>query len=221
MKIDLPRIFAIGDIHGEDEKLTRLLDRLPFNQARGDLLVFIGDYLNRGTHSSNVLSYLLALKSRIPNTVFLMGNHEYTLLTYAKTKEESLLNRLRHMQVEATLESYHHAPTRSLTDLSFLPQEHLTFLHTLLPFYQVDDYLFVHAGLVPGIPLQEHTVEMLVDGRSIYHETEEDRRVTVVFGHIPFEMPLVTRNAIGIDTGAAYGNMLTAVELPSLRFFHS
>jgi serine/threonine protein phosphatase 1 len=219
--IDTPRIFAIGDIHGEYEKLTQLIQRLPFDQTRKDTLVFIGDYINRGTQSSKVISFLIDLKIKIPNTVFLMGNHEYTLLTYAKTKEESLLSKLRHMKVEETLKSYQCQLTRKLSDLSFLPQDHYEFLTTLSPYYRVADYLFVHAGLVPGIRLEEHTVEMLVDGRSIFHETEENRWFTVVFGHIPFEMPLVTRHSIGIDTGATYGNLLTAIELPTLRFYHS
>ncbi|MFH2129033.1 MAG: metallophosphoesterase, partial [bacterium] len=99
------KIFAVGDIHGNFEKLSRLIPRLPFDRARGDTLVFMGDYINRGPQTADVIAYLIELKQRLTKVVFLMGNHEHTLLMYAKTGEEGLLQLLRHMKVEETLNS--------------------------------------------------------------------------------------------------------------------
>ncbi|NQU64982.1 MAG: metallophosphoesterase [SAR324 cluster bacterium] len=214
------KIFAVGDIHGEFEKLQCLLDRLPFDEER-DFLIFVGDYINRGPQSAEVISCLIDLKKRVRHMIALMGNHEYELLNYAKTGEESSLHRLRQMGVEETLKSYQDSSIRQLRDLAFLPETHKRFLTDLLPYYQSGEYTFVHAGVVPGKSLQENTLEHLVSVRSIFLNSEEDHGVTIVFGHTPFETPLVTPTKIGIDTGAAYGSMLTAVELPELRFFHA
>jgi serine/threonine protein phosphatase 1 len=214
------KIFAIGDIHGEFKSLERLITRLPFDEKK-DFLIFLGDYINRGPRSSDVISYLIDLKKRIRNIITLIGNHEYELLNYAKTGEEFSLRILRHMGVEDTLQSYQGSSIRQLRDLSFLPGDHKQFLSNLFPYYQIENYLFVHAGLVPGKSLKENTVENMTNVRDIFLRSEEDHEFTIVFGHTPFETPLVTPRKIGIDTGAVYGNMLTAVELPRLRFFHA
>jgi serine/threonine protein phosphatase 1 len=213
-------IFAIGDIHGEFKRLEHLMARLPYDEKK-DCLIFLGDYINRGPHSFDVISYLIDLKKQVRNIITLIGNHEYELLNYARTGDGISLNLLRHMGVENTLLSYQDSTIRQLRDLSFLPRDHKQFLSNLLPYYQIENYLFVHAGLVPGKNLKENTLENMINVRDIFLKSEEDREFTIVFGHTPFETPLVTPGKIGIDTGATYGNMLTAVELPQLRFFHA
>ena len=121
------RIFAIGDIHGQHEKLVTLMERLPFDPDE-DLLVFIGDYINRGPQSREVIDFLLEIRETVRSTVFLMGNHEYALLQYANTCDLEYLKMLRTMGVEPTLKSYSDAPVNSLCDLSFLPDAHRNFL---------------------------------------------------------------------------------------------
>ena len=150
-----------------------------------------------------------------------MGNHEYMLLEYARTGEDIYLNLLRQMQVETTLKSYNDSPPKRLSDLSFLPEDHLEFLNTLRPYYQTGEYLFVHAGLKPGVKLEEQPIETLVSIRDAFLTSEEKQDYTVVFGHTLFESPWVTPSKIGIDTGVIQGNSLTAVELPELRFYHA
>jgi len=214
------KIFAIGDIHGCYEKLRKLMERLPYRQGK-DRLVFIGDYIDRGPDSAHVLDYLCALKKENPNMVSLMGNHEYLLLEYHKSNDPALIPYLRKMGLDATVHSYHQEEGFNLQPTSFLPEEHLDFLLSLLPFWQNEEYIFVHAGLEPGTPPEETDVAILCEVRDAFISTEYDYGKKVIFGHTPFELPLVTPTKIGIDTGAALGNMLTAVQLPEEIFFHA
>ncbi len=215
-----PRIFAVGDVHGCYWKMVDLLNRLPLDPTQ-DFLVFLGDYINRGTESREVITYLLELRGRVSNVVCLMGNHEHALLEYARTGDTDGLRLLRKMGIEPTLTSYGNSPVRSLYDLSFLPADHWTFLQGLLPYYELGGYLFVHAGVPPGERLEECPLETLLTIRGTFLEQDVTLGKVVVFGHTPFQTPFVTHDKIGIDTGAAYGNLLTAVELPRLRFYHS
>lgn len=215
------KIFAVGDIHGSADTLRRLLAGLPVNPMT-DTLVFLGDYINRGTDSKGVIKTLLALRERVPRTVFLLGNHEHCLLQYARTRDPQCLHLLREMGVEATLRSYGSATVRSLRDLSFLPEEHGRFLNELRPFHRQGPFIFVHAGLLSGEPPEASTLETLTEIRGLFlTQDAPSRDHVVVFGHTPFETPFVRDGKIGIDTGAVYGNMLTAVALPTMRFYHA
>lgn len=214
------KIFAIGDIHGCARKLDMLLGRIPIDFGR-DLLVFLGDYINRGPESREVIRLLLDLGRRAPNVVFLLGNHEHGLLEYARTGDPDVLRTLRPLGVEATLVSYGGSSIRSMRDLSFLPGDHRNFLERLLPYYRVGDYLFIHAGIVPGEDLETCPLDRLLTVRDPFLRYQGGLEATVVFGHTPFETPFIAPRKIGIDTGAVYGNLLTAVELPSLRFHHA
>ncbi len=213
-------IFAIGDIHGCRDHLERLLRRLPL--ADDDRLVFMGDYINRGPDSRWVIERLIRLQKERPSSVFLMGNHEYALLEYAREGDVDYLHVLRSLGVETTLKSYGAGQMQSLRDLSFLPPEHLRFIEELELQYWEGEYLFAHAG----VALREDacTVGEIEAGLStrpdmLLKSVEKD--VTVVFGHTAFETPYLAPGLIGIDTGAVYGNLLTAVQLPELRFYHA
>lgn len=143
------KIFAVGDIHGCLQKLTTLLGRLPMD-AKNDFLIFLGDYINRGPDSRQVIQFLIQLKQQFRNVIFLVGNHEYELMEYARTGDPERLQTLRPLGVEPTLTSYGNCPMRSLLDLSFMPDDHREFFMSLRPFYRMDGYLFVHAGVIPG-----------------------------------------------------------------------
>jgi len=213
------RIFAVGDIHGCYRTLIELIDRLPLDRQR-DVLVFLGDYINRGPQSREVIDYLLDLRASCARTVFLMGNHEHLLLRYAETADLTMLQHLRHLGVEATLQSYDNASVHSLLDLSFLPPSHRDFLEGLELYFREGPYLFVHADTAERDEPLQHIDELLAS-RRLATARDVDAGCVIVFGHTAFEAPLVTDDRIGIDTGAVYGNMLTAVELPALRFYHA
>ncbi len=213
------RIFAIGDIHGCAQKLDQLLSRLPFTSK--DLLIFLGDYINRGPDSKGVLERLIRLERSGQQTVFLLGNHENLLLEYYRSPDENLIRYLRQNGIEQTLESYGARDLSHLYDMGFMPEEHRRFLERLELYHETDDYIFVHAGIVPGRALTEQGAQELCEIRDIFIEDGSDYGKRVIFGHTPFELPLVARNKIGIDTGAAYGNLLTAVQLPDEIFYHA
>lgn len=209
----MERVYAIGDIHGCYDRLRRLLDRIDIHWSR-DMLIFLGDYIDRGSHSFEVLDFLIDLKRQYPKTVFLRGNHETMLLDF--------LSGIRTLSFvynggQQTLDSYHrHAPrAEHLT----IPKEHLDFIDSLVLCHQTEDYIFVHAGLRPGIPVTEQSEEDLLWIREPFISTETDFEKRVVFGHTPFPEPLVKPDKIGIDTGAVYGNRLTCVRLPDVTFF--
>lgn len=220
------RIFAIGDIHGCNARLTMLLERLPLDLEQ-DALVFLGDYVNRGPDSRGVIETLLDLRSRCPRAVFLMGNHEEMLLEYAADGDIDRLRLLHEMGVEATLASYG-AAMRDLQGLSFLPDSHREFLGSLRMSWASGPYLFVHADACPlagdaGTARKGHTpaADQLLASRRLAGETPTGSDQLVIFGHTAFATPLVRPDRIGIDTGAVYGNMLTALELPAMRFHHA
>lgn len=213
-------MFAVGDIHGRFDKLTRLMARLPYDPAR-DTLIFLGDYIDRGAESAKVIELICGLQEKGREVIALMGNHEHLLLEYHRTEDESLLPLLRRLDIEATMEAYGRATLAELRSLAFLPSRHRRFLEDLKPFWETDEFIFVHAGLAPGIPPAEQDIGTITTIRDLFLTSKEGFGKTVIFGHTPFETPLVTPTRIGIDTGAAYGGLLTAVELPALSFHHA
>jgi serine/threonine protein phosphatase 1 len=100
-----------------------------------------------------------------------------------------------------------------------IPKNHLIFYQNLLLFYETEDYIFVHAGLRPNIPLNQQNPTDLLWIRDEFYVSRFKFQKKVIFGHTPFPEPLVRRDKIGIDTGVVYGNKLTCLELPDMRFY--
>lgn len=203
------RIFAIGDIHGCLDKLQGLMKILPIDPGQ-DTLVFVGDYIDRGPASREVIDYVLDLKVKISNIVFLMGNHEKMFLDYLNHINPYLfiLN-----GGQKTIEAY------SKKGRFLLPPDHHDFLGSLRLIYETEEYIFVHAGLLPGVPLTDQKPEDILWIREAFFCSMYDFGKKIIFGHTPFTEPLVIENKIGIDTGAVYGNKLTCVELPKETFY--
>lgn len=214
------KIFAIGDIHGCYDKLRELMERIPYDPQQ-DTLVFLGDYIDRGPQSREVLTYLCQLRREAEKVVMLMGNHEYLMLEYHRSGDPALLPFLRQLGIDKTLNSYGVNHPQSLQDMLFLPAEHRDLLDSLLPYWETEDYIFVHAGLDPNLSLAQHDLSTLCETRAAFITDEHDYGKLVIFGHTAFDMPFVTPTRIGIDTGAVYGNLLTAVELPARIFYHA
>lgn len=137
------KIFAIGDIHGCLSKLERIISRICIDNKE-DTLVFIGDYIDRGPDSKGVVDFVLDLKRKIHRVICLKGNHEQMFLDYVclnKNEDLYLAN-----GGETTIASYAYRKVRRDRELN-VPDTHMEFFNSLLPYYETDDYIFVHAGL--------------------------------------------------------------------------
>lgn len=212
------KIFAIGDIHGCLEKLKALMKKIDMDKKR-DTLVFIGDYIDRGKFSKEVVDYVIGLQGEYENLIFLLGNHEQMFMNYLKGVDEGLY--LGNGGI-SNLCSYEIFISDNMEERKGkIPQDHLKFFQSLLPYYETDRYIFAHAGLRPGILLKDQTMEDLLWIRYEFIQADDDFGKTVVFGHTPMNNPWVEKNKIGIDTGAVYGGKLTCVELPLLKIYQT
>jgi serine/threonine protein phosphatase 1 len=209
----MEKIFAVGDIHGCLDKLTLLMGMIEPDREK-DILLFLGDYIDRGTESKRVVDYLIELAGRYRRVIFLKGNHEQMFDCYLDGTDKLwfLSN-----GGQATMDSYLREETRAGTSL--VPEAHLKFFKGLRLYYETDKYIFVHAGLKANIPLdmQDEWDMLWIRDEFIFSNFDFGKRV--IFGHTPFYEPLVLDNKIGIDTGAVYGNKLTCLELPAVKFY--
>ncbi|HFC46818.1 MAG TPA: serine/threonine protein phosphatase [Dissulfuribacter thermophilus] len=217
------KIVAIGDIHGMLFKLESLLDALPISWET-DLVIFLGDYVDRGPDPKGVVERLVELRREFGQNIrFLLGNHEYMFLNYLERRgiigeipyksDLPLDDTFLATGGESTLGSYFRAH-----DGLFVPEDHLEFFLGLVPMIEEEEYVFVHAGLRPKRPIHEQSIEDLLWIRHEFIDSDYDWGKRIVFGHTPLSSPLVQPQKIGIDTGAVYGGPLTAVILPELRF---
>lgn len=209
------KIFAVGDIHGCFCRLRDLIDLIDPDPA-ADTLVFIGDYIDRGPNPKAVVDFVLEIKERLPRTVCLLGNHEQMFLNYYCDQRDEQL--FMYNGGRSTVASYSPAGAW-IGEKPAIPEEHLQFFVSLPLYYETEDYLFVHAGLRPGISLQKQDREDLIWIRNEFILSGQNFGKLVVFGHTPFCNPLIEPNKIGIDTGAVYGGKLTCVELPEIKIY--
>ena len=221
--------YAIGDIHGCYDLMVDLLDRIVADirrshAGRGTMLVFLGDYIDRGPASSDVIDALLWIDRHSPlPAVFLRGNNEQTMLDY-------LQDPVGHQQWlrfggSETLRSYglivpkeiaSAAEHRELRDrfVERLPSAHLDFLRGLRLFHETARHIFVHAGIKSGIPLRRQEAEDLLWIREGFLEEQRPGKKRVVHGHTwTGERAQVLAHRIGVDTGAYETGVLTAVRL--------
>jgi serine/threonine protein phosphatase 1 len=208
------KIFAIGDIHGCNSKLDTLMEKLHIN-AKEDTLVFVGDYVDRGPDSKGVVDSILEIRKTADNVICLKGNHELMFLNYyCERRDEELF---MHNGGLRTLISYGFMREGRAENLN-VPESHMQFFSTLQLYYETDHYIFVHAGLRPGIPLEQQTMDDLFWIRYDFINSPYDFGKTVIFGHTPisYTAPHIEKNKIGIDTGAVFGGKLTCLELPEM-----
>lgn len=208
-----PRIWVIGDIHGCAGELDVLLDALAPQDE--DSVVGLGDYVDRGPSSREVVERLIRLRREVPNAIYLRGNHEDMFLDYlgrGGTFGEAFLGN----GGAATVRSYAIEGYRGARAASRMPEEHLAFFADLLPMHTVGSFFCVHAGVRRTLPLDEQRVEDLYWIRDEFVSADHPFPVTVLFGHTPFrDVMLDLPFKIGLDTGAVYGNMLSALDLNS------
>jgi serine/threonine protein phosphatase 1 len=231
-------IYAIGDVHGRCDLLKKLVERieedsksLPEGTKR--VLVFLGDYIDRGLQSKDVIDFMQSDKVQAFERVFLMGNHEEALLRFLNDVNfgkqwvryggaETLYsyglqpppNARAAMQSHEAMQAYQRAWDKVWTEFrNRLPEDHLKFYQGLQHYHVAGDYLFVHAGLRPGEELEKQTVRDMLWIREEFLDAPEQFPQVVVHGHTPTDAVFRDNRRIGLDTGAFISGKLSAVRL--------
>ena len=216
------RVYAIGDVHGCLDRLTALhaliAEDLAARPAEA-VVVHLGDYVDRGADSAGVVARLAAGPPVAgAATVNLMGNHEHMMLAAVATGEEEAVDLWLANGGTDSLRSWHVPLSAQPRDwAAYMPIPHLVFLRDLALRHEVGGYLFVHAGIRPGVSLEQQNRHDLLWIREPFLSSREEHGCVVVHGHTPRQEPAVRPNRIGIDTGAVMGGVLTCVVLEEDR----
>ena len=225
---DGTRIYAVGDVHGRADLLGPLLTRIDADLGCSPIpqpiQVFLGDYIDRGPHSREVLDLLIA-RGRTHNLFCLKGNHEIFVDQFLD--DPSVLSDWKHLGGISTLLSYGVTPSvpdepraQAAAAEAFrqaLPHSHRHFIQGLALSFTCGDFFFVHAGVRPGVPLRKQRQEDLLWIREEFLLHEEEFGKVVVHGHTPAMAPDVRPNRINIDTGAYATGRLTCLVLEGDR----
>jgi serine/threonine protein phosphatase 1 len=199
------KTFVFGDVHGALTKLERLLESCrAVAQDQPAKLIFLGDYIDRGPHSKEVVETLIELTAQAPDSILcLLGNHE--ALALAALEGDRAETAWQVHGGMATLRSY------GVTSARALPRSHLDWFRSLPRKYDDGLRFFVHAGIDPDRPLDEQDPEALLWIREPFLSDTRDYGRLVVHGHTPILTggPDLRPNRLNIDTGAAYGGPLT------------
>jgi serine/threonine protein phosphatase 1 len=219
-------LYAVGDIHGRSDLLDRLHDAIVRDAARRRadrrVIVYLGDYIDRGFDSSGVVDRLLGEGPPGFERRFLLGNHDTFLLDFlggdSAVIETWLWNggaaALRSYGVEPAADNALVRPTTLRADFArAIPPAHRAFFRALKLNHREGGVLFVHAGLRPGVPLADQSREDMLWIREEFLESDSDFGCLVVHGHTPGPEPVIRENRIAVDTGAWRSGRLTAAVL--------
>lgn len=219
------RVYAVGDVHGRLDLLEELLGRIAVDdRARGPMpprLILLGDLVDRGPSSRQIVSLVMALTAEEAGLHCLKGNHEELFLLAAKG-DVTAVPTFRKAGGGATLASYGLSPRdfEAMADveiaawmLAHVPRDHVDFLDALPDRMVVGDYLFVHAGIRPGVPIDRQSGADMRWIRRDFLEHEGAHPLMVVHGHSITAEVDERANRIGIDTGAYFSGRLTALGL--------
>ncbi len=225
MEIENLCIYAIGDIHGRIDLLrdmqAMILDDAKSVAAPRKIMVYLGDYIDRGPASIDVLDHLIANEK--PNqglgfeSVFLKGNHEDYFLRFMASGElgmawmnnggGALLNNFG-LELSAYASDEEFIETAGLLKRMLSP-DHRRFLIGLQTYFEFGDYFFVHAGIRPGISLYEQDIQDMLWIRDDFMNSKADFGKIIVHGHTIVDEPQIMPNRVSIDTGAYLSNRLT------------
>lgn len=217
------RIFAIGDLHGHYTELMSLHSQL-INEAKlnpkEDVVVFLGDYVDGGPDTKKVVEQLIQWNIEYPHWHFLYGNHEDLMLDallYGGKKYHDFDLWFR-QGGRQTRDSY----TKEGTQVGqAIDKDHVIWLATRPRYLETDDYIFVHAGLIPGKQPEEMEERDLLWIRDEFIDSDYDWGKKVIYGHTPTTDPNIQPNKIGIDTMPRDLGYLTAIELPTEKIWTS
>jgi serine/threonine protein phosphatase 1 len=217
------RAYAIGDVHGRLDLLRDLMSRIALDNAQRPVaktyVVFLGDLIDRGPDSRGVIDYLISDPISFGRPVFLKGNHEEFFLRILAGEDDTIPDWLSYGGYECC-DSYglgegwilNVSPAKVQERLrSSVPDSHRRFLEGMADSFQFGDYLFVHAGIRPGVPIEAQSSKDLRWIREGFLEDRTDHGVMVVHGHTIVEAAEEHPNRIALDTGAYRSGVLTAL----------
>jgi serine/threonine protein phosphatase 1 len=220
------RIYAIGDIHGRNDLLHSLLEKIEADDAtRGPAdthIIFLGDLMDRGSDSAGVIDTAIALRDSGRNVRFLMGNHEEVFVSACRKNDTKVTRFFLRIGGEATVLSYPIPRSEYITlDMeqlserltTLVPQAHLEFIDSFEDQIVIGDYAFVHAGIRPGVPLSEQKPSDLRWIREDFVDQRGDLEKVIVYGHTIYDEVEERGSRIGIDTGAYASDKLTTLAL--------
>ena len=225
LPFDAP-VYAIGDVHGRADLLHALLDVIKQDSKSATErphLVFLGDYIDRGFQSRQVISTLIGLdRDDAYETVFLKGNHEQAMIHFLK--DHRIGPDWAAFGGRETLISYGIAPPKSVNALDqwepiqkelvrTIPEQHTTFLEALPVSHKIGPYGFVHAGVKPGVPYDEQSDEDRLWIREEFLDAKDKEDLYIVHGHTPVNAPYSDHRRVNVDTGAYFTGRLTAVKI--------
>jgi serine/threonine protein phosphatase 1 len=217
------RVYAVGDVHGCDDRLAmmhRLIAAdLAARPVAAPVVLHLGDYIDRGEASAAVIARLLApWPAPAPQIVNLMGNHEAMLLEALDSGEAEAATQWLANGGAETLASWGISRRARPRDwLRAIPPAHVAFLRGLGLRHLAGGYLFVHAGLRPGVPLERQSRHDMLWIREPFLSWSGELPSVVVHGHTPEHDVVVRANRIGVDTGAVLGGVLTCAVLEEDR----
>jgi serine/threonine protein phosphatase 1 len=234
----IDKVWSVGDIHGCYRELMALYKKLlkAGLKPEKDIVVFMGDYMDRGPDSNKVVDQLIKWHKQYPHWIFLYGNHEDILKNWVyygqKYQEDIQWSCFLYNGGKDTLRSY----GLSESVRKGIPEDHLNFLLKETKFlYWNDNYVFVHGGLVPKLPIEKHLlnetyINAMLWARDDFINSDYDWGKKIIFGHTPaykaqwgkFGQPIIMKNKIGLDGAVCankLGTNLIAVELPAERFY--
>lgn len=216
-KNGMNRLFAIGDIHGCYDQLRELIEE-KIRPQPDDMIILLGDYIDRGYKVKEVTDYIIELQNRHPGIRALRGNHEQMMLEAIKTGDMTAWS---WNGAETTLASFR------ISSPAYLEDKYLNFFEGLLWYFEFNEYLFVHAGFNDNDPFNDKW-SMVWTRRETYENPLLNKRI-IVHGHTPITVDTCVQNVqshntlINIDTGAVYREAdygtLTAIELNSRELF--
>jgi serine/threonine protein phosphatase 1 len=221
-------IFAIGDIHGCLNELTSLHKKILTHDkfdVKNDLIIYLGDYIDRGKNSKEVINQILKLKNNKIKTVNLMGNHDEFMIDFLFNNKNNIENWLN-FGLDQTLRSYGVEVVDFIKDgfgddiidqlrntlLSTMSEEHVNFFKDLELSFSSEKYLFVHAGIDPKKTLGDQTKEDFLWSRSkSFFDKDFKAQKIIVHGHTPEENIINNPHRINIDTGCYFSGKLSSV----------
>jgi serine/threonine protein phosphatase 1 len=207
------KTFVLSDIHGSYKEFMKMLKNVNFKN--GDKLIMLGDYIDRGKDSYNVVKTVQSLQKKYgkENVIALRGNHEQMLIDSYNELTSDDINKVFESSYkiwhwnggDATVISYKNNDAFEFDDIDW-------FL-SLPTIYEDDNFIYVHAGLRPNVSIEKQKLDDKIWIREEFYEVKYDFGKTVIFGHTPFESVTKINGYYAIDTGVVFKNKLSALEI--------